>query len=57
VKTSLKGKRFHDVEDNKKNVTADLNPVPLAAFADCFQKLLKQCNKCFQVGGNYFEQK
>jgi hypothetical protein len=39
VKTVLKGKRFQDVEDIKKNVTAELNAVPLEAFADCFQKL------------------
>jgi hypothetical protein len=35
VKTALKGKRFQDVESIKKNVTAELNAVPLEAFADC----------------------
>jgi hypothetical protein len=39
VKTGLKGKRFHDVEDIKKNVTVEMNPVPLEALADCSQKL------------------
>jgi hypothetical protein len=34
VKTALKGKRFQDVEDIKKNVTAKLNAVPLKAFAE-----------------------
>jgi hypothetical protein len=38
VKTALKGKRFQDVEDIKKNVTAELNAVPLEAFAGYFQK-------------------
>jgi hypothetical protein len=38
VKTAFKGKRFLDVEDIKKNVTAQLNAVLLEAFADCFQK-------------------
>jgi hypothetical protein len=36
VKTSIKGKRFRDVEDIKKNETAKLNAVPLEAFADSF---------------------
>jgi hypothetical protein len=26
-------------------VTAQLNAVPLEAFADCFKKLCKQCNR------------
>jgi hypothetical protein len=34
VKTVLKGKRFQDVEDIKKNVTAELNAAPLETFAD-----------------------
>jgi hypothetical protein len=38
VKIALTGKRSQDVEDIKKNVTAELNAVPLEAFADCFQK-------------------
>jgi histone-lysine N-methyltransferase SETMAR len=37
VKTALKGKRFQDVEDIKKNVTAELNAVLLEAFVDCFK--------------------
>jgi hypothetical protein len=55
VKTALKGKRFQNVEDIKKNVTAELNAVPLEAFADSFQKLFERCNKCIQAGGDYFE--
>jgi hypothetical protein len=57
VKTAFKGKRFQDVEDIKRNVMAELNAVPLEAFADCFQKLVEGCNKCIQVGGDYFEYK
>jgi hypothetical protein len=55
VKTAPKGKRFQDVENIKENVTAELNAVPLEAFADCFQKRFERCNKCIQVGGDYFE--
>jgi hypothetical protein len=36
VKTALKGKRLQDVENIKKNMVAELNAVPLEAFADCF---------------------
>jgi hypothetical protein len=57
VKTSLKGKRFQGVEDIMKNGAAELNAVPLEAFADCFQKPFERCNKCIQVGGDYFEYK
>jgi hypothetical protein len=57
VKTPLKGKRFQNFEDIKENMTAELNAVPLDAFAECFQKLVELCNECtsIQVGGNYFE--
>jgi hypothetical protein len=55
VKTALKGKRFQDVEDIKSNVTAELNAVPLKAFADCFQTLFYRWSKCIQVCGDYFE--
>jgi hypothetical protein len=54
VKTSLEGKRFQDVED-KKNVMAELNAVPLETFADYCQKLLEQCTKYIQIGGDDFE--
>jgi hypothetical protein len=55
MKTALKGQRCQDVEDIKKNMTVELNAVPLEAFADCFQKHFEQCNKCNQVHGDYFE--
>jgi hypothetical protein len=55
VKTAFQEKRFQDAEDVMKIVTAELNAVPLEAFADCFQKLFKLFNKCIQVGGDYFE--
>jgi hypothetical protein len=37
----LKGKRFEDVKDIKKNMMAELKAVPLEAFAECLQKLIK----------------
>jgi hypothetical protein len=41
VKTALKGKRFQDIKDIKKNMMAELKAVRLEAFAKCFQKLIK----------------
>jgi hypothetical protein len=52
-KTARRGKRLQDVEDIKKNVTAELNAVPLEAFADCFQTLVERCKKYVQVGGDF----
>jgi hypothetical protein len=57
AKTALKGNRFQDVGDIERNVTAELNAGPFEAFADCFQKFFKRCNRCIQVSGDYFEQK
>jgi hypothetical protein len=51
----LKGKTFQDVEDIEKNVTAELNAVPLEVFAYYFQNLFKRCNRYIQYGGDYFE--
>jgi hypothetical protein len=48
VKTALKGKRFQDVEDIKKNVKAELNAISLKAFADCFQKLFEHAANVFK---------
>jgi hypothetical protein len=39
VKTAFERKRFQDVKDFKRNVTAGLNAVTLEASVDCFQKL------------------
>jgi hypothetical protein len=38
-----------------KILTAELNAVPLEAFAGYFKKLLKLFNKYIRVGGDYFE--
>jgi hypothetical protein len=55
VKTALKGKKFQDAEDIKKNLTAGLNAVILEAFIGCSQKLFERFNTCIQVGVNFFE--
>jgi transposase len=40
VKSALKGNRFQDVEDIKKNVAAELNAVPLEALLTVFKSFL-----------------
>jgi hypothetical protein len=57
VKTAFKGKGFQDVEDIKKNVTAELNAVLLEDIDDRFLKLFERWNKCTftQLGGDSYE--
>jgi hypothetical protein len=55
VKTVLQENKFCDAEDIKKNVTAQLNAVPLEAFSDCLQKPFERFNTYNQVGEDYFE--
>jgi hypothetical protein len=57
VKTTLKGKRFQDAKNIKKNLMLELNAVTLEAFAISLQNLLKRFNKRVQVGVDYFELK
>jgi hypothetical protein len=44
---ALKGKRFQDDEDSKKNVTAELNAVSFEAFTHSFQELFKRLTHVF----------
>jgi hypothetical protein len=46
VKTALEGKRFQDVEDIKKRVAAELNALPLEAFA-VFKNILNDATNFF----------
>jgi hypothetical protein len=48
VKTVLRGKRFQDVEDIKKNVTAGLSALPFEAVTDCFQNILNPTTDVFK---------
>jgi hypothetical protein len=40
---------------SRRNVTAELNAVPLHAFDGCFVQLLQRHKKCAAVKGQYFE--
>jgi uncharacterized membrane protein YccF (DUF307 family) len=48
VKTALKGNRFQDVEDIKKNVTAELNAVIWRLLLTVFKNFLNDAAKVFK---------
>jgi hypothetical protein len=48
VKTALRGERFQDVEDMKRDVTNETQVVLLEAFADCFQNHFERNNNVFK---------
>jgi len=52
VKTDIAGRLFLDVEDIKKNVTAEFNIVPPNTFDDGFVQLLKLRGKRVAVNGD-----
>jgi len=54
INSPLKGPRFQDVEDNRKNVTA-LKAVPLQKFQKYFEQLQHHWAKCIAAQGEYFE--
>lgn len=55
LKTVIKGTRFVDVEDIKKNVTSTLKSIPKEDFKSCFQNLYKRAQKCITADGDYVE--
>lgn len=55
LKISLKGHRFQDIEDIKKNVTAQLRSISSEDYETCFQNLYSRAQKCVSAGGDYFE--
>jgi hypothetical protein len=46
---SLRGRKFEDLVDNKENITAKLNAVPLDDFDYCFTQILLRYEKCVAV--------
>ena len=55
IKSNLKGKRFQDIDDIQKNVTAELVRVTQADFHKCFKQLYERSRKCVASVGMYFE--
>src|SRR5207248_5482435 len=52
---ALKGRRFDDVDDIKKNATEQLRRVEQKDFQNCFQQWQERWTKCIVSEGDYFE--
>jgi transaldolase len=55
LKTVLKGNRFEDIDEIKKNATSTLNTIPKDSFKICFQQWQDRWKKCDSPQGEYFE--
>jgi transaldolase len=55
LKTVLKGNRFEDIDEIKKNATSTLNTIPKDSFKICFQQWQDCWKKCVSSQGEYFE--
>jgi histone-lysine N-methyltransferase SETMAR len=55
LKFALKGRRFDDVDDIKKNATEQLRRVEQKDFQNCFQQWQERWTKCIVSEGDYFE--
>jgi hypothetical protein len=55
IKSALKGRRFQDTEDIKKNVTMALKAIPQQKFQKCFQQWQHHWAKCTAAQGEYFK--
>ena len=56
LKIHLKGKRFEDVEDIKRNTTAQLFTISREEFRRCFDQWKNRWIKCVDSQGDYFEE-
>jgi hypothetical protein len=54
LKTVLKGNRFEDVDEIKKNVTGTLNTIPKDSFKICFQQWQDRWEKCVTLTSRVF---
>jgi hypothetical protein len=52
----LKGRRFEDTEDIKRNVTKELLALHVDEFKKCFQKFYERAQKYVTSKGGYFEE-
>jgi hypothetical protein len=53
--STLKGQRFHTVEEIKENSLQDLRAIPQNTFHDAFQNWEKRWERCINSRGEYFE--
>jgi transaldolase len=55
LKTVLKGNRFEDIDEIKKNATSTLNTIPKGSYKICFQQWQDRWKKCVNSQVEYFE--
>lgn len=55
VKDKIKGHRFENIQDVETATKRELNALPKADFARCFNNLAARYQKCLDAGGSYFE--
>jgi transposase len=55
LKNALKGQRFADIPDIKRNVTTLLQGIPENDFQDCFRQWHHRLTKCIASRGEYFK--
>jgi len=55
MKRGLKVKRFLNVEEVREKKTKALKAVAFQEFQNCFEQWKKQCDKCIDSQGEYFE--
>jgi len=55
LKNPLKGRRFDDVEEIKRNATKRLLAIPKAEYKECFRKWEDRWKKVVASKGEYFE--
>jgi len=55
LKKTMKGRRFHYVEDIQANATRQLRAITKSDYQRCFPQWQECWNKCIQAQGHYFE--
>jgi hypothetical protein len=56
IKSRLKGRKFEDTEDIRRNVTKELLALHANEFHKCFQQFYERAQKCVTSQRDYFEE-
>ena len=54
LKSPLKGKRFHTIDENQENMTRQLMVIPTKDFAECSEQWKRCWENCVRSQGAYF---
>jgi len=55
MKSTLRGKRFQDIEHIQKTLTTALKAIPQQEFHKCFKEWLHPCTNCIAAQKGYFK--